>query len=301
MNMHGALRGLRKISTAMKKVPGAVLVLEPVRRAFAKLDQHVTVHDFDGELTMTLALADHMHGQIFWNGFYSRDIVLLLDRLLDPGMVVLDVGANVGEITLAAAKRVGASGRVVSFEPVAHLHAQLLTNAAANAFEQVLPVKAGALDQPGSADIYVAAGTFRDGTSHSGLGTLYSSSITSESMRETIDITTIDDVVTRQGLNRVDVIKLDIEGAELPALRGAGATLAKYGPVLIIEIQDETAGRAGYRAADLLGYLDQFGYRYFTIGRKARLRPVTVATLRDFQNVVCVQDEAAQRLSPLMV
>ncbi|HIG47912.1 MAG TPA: phosphoglycerate mutase (2,3-diphosphoglycerate-independent), partial [candidate division Zixibacteria bacterium] len=66
-----------------------------------------TVPDFDGTYLVRLRLSEHMQRRIFWMGYYSTDIVALLKMTLRPGMVVVDVGANIGEIAMVAARCVG--------------------------------------------------------------------------------------------------------------------------------------------------------------------------------------------------
>jgi len=100
-------------------MPGAILLLEYLRKAFAGADRKITIDDFDGSLTIDLRLNEHLQSQIFWYGYYSRDIVMTMDRILTPGMVVFDVGANIGEISLCAARRVGSEGGVYSFDAYA--------------------------------------------------------------------------------------------------------------------------------------------------------------------------------------
>ncbi len=107
MQKHAYLLTMRRITTRLKYIPGAILIINQLRKFFARNQDCVTVTDYDGDMTATLCLNEHMQSQIFWYGYYSRDIVLLLDKTLKPGMVAVDVGANIGEITMAAAKRVG--------------------------------------------------------------------------------------------------------------------------------------------------------------------------------------------------
>ncbi|MBI5431132.1 MAG: FkbM family methyltransferase [Nitrosomonadales bacterium] len=281
---------MRRVTTRLKHIPGAILLINPLRQLFARYPDCVTVTDYDGGLTATLCLNEHMQSQIFWYGYYSRDIVLLLDKLLKPGMTVVDVGANIGEISMAAAQRTGASGAVFAFEPMSSLYARLQQHLDANRLHQVTAVKCGLSDQAGSAQLYSASQTFHDGTEHKGLGTLYSSD-TRATPTEIIDIDTLDSFAGSRNLARIDLIKVDVEGAELPVLKGSKNVIMQFRPYLIIEIQHDTSEQAGYRAADILEFLGQFGYRFHTIGRKAKLTGLTAETLAAFQNVLCVPPE----------
>lgn len=290
MLKYSYLRAMRRISIRLKRIPGTIMAINLLRQFFAKGGDCVTVTDYDGDLTATLCLNEHMQSQIFWYGYYSRDIVLLLDKILKPGMVAVDVGANIGEITMAAAHRVGSEGKVFAFEPMSSLYARLQEHIRANRMSQVTAVKCGLSDQAGSAQLFSASATFHDGTEHKGLGTLYSSTARA-TPTEIIEIDTLDKYMERIDLAQVDLIKIDVEGAELPVLKGAGNTLLRFRPYLIIEIQHETSEQAGYKAVDILEYLAQLDYRFYAIGRKAKLTALSAETLRPFQNVLCAPPE----------
>jgi FkbM family methyltransferase len=271
----------------MKRIPGAVLMLEHIRRAFAGSNETIRVHDFDGSLTLDLCLNEHMQSQIFWYGFYSRDIVLALDRLLSPGMVVLDVGANIGEVSLCAAKRVGTKGCVFSFEPMPEIYRTLKKNFSLNHMSQAHPIDIGISDAEGEAPIYRADSMFKDGTQHLGLGTLYPMAGRNTPVK-TIRLTTIDAFAASHQLNRVDLIKVDAEGAELKALIGGDQTLRKLKPSVILELQRDSAEASGCSAGEILEYLNHHRYSVFTIGRNAKLHALERNNLKSFQNILCI-------------
>ena len=102
-----------------------------------------------------------------------------------------------------------------------------------------------------------------------------------------ISLQTLDGFCERIDLKRLDLIKMDIEGAELPALRGGIETLRRFMPYIIVEVQQETASQAGYNAADILSLLQPVGYQFDVIGRKGRLHPVDANSLGRFQNILC--------------
>ncbi len=283
---HKMLLFLRKATIKVKSVPGSVLVLNLIRRYFIKKPLSVKIDNFDGDLMINLRLNEHMQSQIFWYGFYSRDILLVLRGLLRPGMVVIDAGANIGEITLVAAKMVGESGHVYSFEPQSEVAEELSQNVRLNNFNQVSIQKKGLSDEAGDKEIYRASADFHDGSKHEGLATLYPSEKRG-AKAGVINLVTLDDFCEQTDLKQLNLIKIDIEGAELPALKGSIETLRRFMPYIIVEVQQETASQAGYNATDILTLLHPMGYRFDVIGRKGRLHPVDVTSLGRFQNILC--------------
>lgn len=226
---------LRSLTTRLRQVPGAVIAMEPLRKRFAQRARSLVVNDFDGDLRFELDLNGHMGSQIFWYGSYSRHQLRLMNRILRPGMTVMDVGANAGEVTLFAAKRVGPAGRVFSFEPLDAMADRLSLNVAMNHLEQVEVVRLGLSDFDGEVPIYSAAETFHDGTRHEGLGTIYAAGPRTEELQR-ITLTTADGWASANELDRLDVMKIDVEGAELPVIRGAIGLIEEHRPWLFLEV-----------------------------------------------------------------
>ncbi|RME94536.1 MAG: FkbM family methyltransferase, partial [Bacteroidetes bacterium] len=88
-----------------------------------------------------------------------------------------------------------------------------------------------------------------------------------------------------RNLDRVDVIKMDIEGAELPALRGSLELIRRFRPELIIELNNATYAAAGYSMQDLVTWLEDQGYDIYQI-EGTGLRPLNRKQLADFQNIL---------------
>lgn len=122
-----------------------------VRRAFwllfKKLKATVVIKNFDGDMNLVLDLPEHMQCRIFWLGYYNIQIIPYLKGCLRPGMVVIDIGANIGEVSLVSAKLVGALGRVWAFEPLNAIADKLQSNIDSNKLKQVEVVRIGLSDK----------------------------------------------------------------------------------------------------------------------------------------------------------
>lgn len=295
--MNRTLFTLRRITTRLREIPGAVLLMEPFRTRFLIRDRTVVVPDFDGCLSLELSLGGHMGSQIFWYGSYSRHILRVMDALLEPGMTVIDAGANLGEITLAAARRVGASGRVLAFEPVDTIADRLDRNVAMNDLFQITIHRTGLSDHEGTAQIYTSLRPFRDRTHHEGLSTLYADEHR-DSPVQTVQLTTLDSVRAQLGLERVDLLKIDVEGAELEVLRGARETIASAQPWIVVEVNRGTSQNARVRPEDILDFLAGHGYRFFRIDRRQPLTELTAASLGRFENVLAKPHGRTARVLP---
>lgn len=195
-----------------------------------------------------------------WIDPHDRDAdYRFLEAVLEPGNVVVDVGANIGNTALAAASRVGASGRVVAFEPHPRTHAFLLENVALNGARQVevhnaaVGAKAGTVKftSLSADDINRVLGP---GEADSGL---------------TVPVRTLDEALA--ALPRIDLLKIDVEGYERSVLEGASAVLGRTECVFYESVESDCA-REGYSTADLV---DLLASRGFTILRRTRDGAVT--------------------------
>ena len=189
-------------------------------------------------------------------GIYELDTLRLLRGLLRPGDHFVDCGANIGYFTFAAARAVGPAGRVDAFEPDPINRARLEAHLLANGSPANVRVHAIALsDSAGEATLYHPV----ESSHNHGEASLFA---------PTADVATTAYKVATARLDEVlddppHLIKMDIEGAELSALKGMTTLLrAASPPALVIEHNPESAATAGYRSGDLLRYLNECQPKY---------------------------------------
>lgn len=267
---------------------GLPRVAEFIRRMYAKrhVNTEVVIDDFGGGAKFVCDLGEHMGSQIFWRDHYSGDQLKVLDSLLRPGSVFVDLGANQGEFTVFAASRVGECGRVFAFEPSPMVVQRLLRNVALNGFTHVSIEQMAVSDKPGHLDLFTPVDSFEDGTINAGLPSLYSRAHGENNVATKVPVTTLDAWQRERGIERVDVIKLDIEGAELPALKGGEELIRRFRPALIIELNSKTCDAAGYTQDDLVDWLLGQGYSLSRIGANGSLSPLRRRGLGAFQNIL---------------
>ncbi|MAG58519.1 MAG: hypothetical protein CMJ83_19700 [Planctomycetes bacterium] len=231
----------------------------------------------------------HIDRNIIALGTYDRDLHLAFEHCVEPGMTCLDVGANLGEMTLHLARLVGAGGRVHAFEPAPRIRDRLTAHVARNHYEDRVTVHPLALaDHEGSLPLTCPSPT-EDNQGTASLVDLVSSTPTAETTR--VPIMTLDELAERHPIPRIDLVKVDIQGAEPLFLRGADTVLRRDHPILFIEVSktDLAHGKATPRA--LIRQLTEIGYTVRTLRRGGtagvRIDPVTVDESFDVPNVVC--------------
>lgn len=174
--------------------------------------------------TMLYHRHDHYIGQSLERyGEFSPDEAAMLVSLAEPGHYVIDGGANQGAFTIPLAQKVGMEGSVYAFEPQRLTYQVLCANAAINSLANVFALQAalGAVQSVATIPLLDPRLPYHSGgvrAAEAGQG-------------ERVPVLTID------GLNlpRLDLLKLDIEGHERAALRGAVRTIADHRPVLYVE------------------------------------------------------------------
>lgn len=226
---------------------------------------------------------------LLWGSFERLELEFVR-KFLEPGMCVLDIGAHHGLYTLLASLRVGGQGSVIAFEPSPREH-RLLAQAVRLNFCSNVHLQSIALGRARStAELFVVDG--RD----DGCNSLRppAGDIGTHSVR--VDIVPLDDFLAEAGIDRVDFVKLDVEGAERDVLLGASKMLAAIRPVILAEVQEVRTRPWGYRAREILEILSQQNYRWFQIESTSRLKPVPVDG-RDYDaNLVAIPAERASQI-----
>lgn len=191
-------------------------------------------------------------------GQYERTKMGLFRRCVKGGMVVVDVGANLGDFTLVAARAVGPSGKVVAFEPDPQNFGWLIKSVERNAFKNI-EIRQEAL----SASEGVAPFFLSD---VSGWHTLKAGQISLSGERAPITVRTRPlDTLT---LDRLDVVKIDVEGAEYEVLSGAERHLAQFRPLLFVDLH----ASMGADVEGVSRMLRGLNYKLYGIGNHGRLR-----------------------------
>ncbi|MBI4872206.1 MAG: FkbM family methyltransferase [Candidatus Riflebacteria bacterium] len=200
---------------------------------------------------------------------YEPSTVRACRELVRPGTVVLDIGANVGAHTLRLARLVGPSGRVVAFEPTEFAFRKLHANLALNPelAGRVTPVQAMLTDRAGAApppEIYSSWPLTSDSRVHAKhCGSLQSAA--------GARVVTLDLALTELGLERVDFVKLDVDGFECVVLEGARNTLEAWHPTIVLELVPYHLEEAGRSLDDLVAILQRAGYELFDLDTRAPL------------------------------
>jgi FkbM family methyltransferase len=194
-----------------------------------------------------------------------------LDRIVQPGDVCVDVGAAGGAHLLVMARRAGPHGRVLGFEPRPWSLRVLRGWVRGTGLADRVQLHAVALaDEAGTMPLRIPVVPTRahfHGSTDDPRGTAAFAGLPHREAR--VPTARLDDVLDAEAIDRLDVLKLDVEGAELLVLAGARHTLAERRPIVVLEADDLHQARFDATAADVLDEVRSHGYRAFRYRRAA--------------------------------
>ncbi len=204
---------------------------------------------------MLLDLSDWGERRAYFSGtYFQENLVLLLENLVRSGDIFIDVGANVGLITILAARLVGPSGSVYSFEPDPKALPSLRDHVKVNTLTNVRVFEVGLSDREGQATLVEALNALR-WVSLSGLS--------EEEHGDTIRLVRGDDVLTDLDLSRPVILKIDVEGHELHALRGLSRLLERRELAVICEVCRDALSRAASTPEELFNSMKDHAFDAF--------------------------------------
>jgi len=231
----------------------------------------------------------HLDRNILIFGCYDSALHETLEARIRPGLVCLDVGANLGEMALHMAH---SGATVYAFEPVPDVFKRLKQHVERNGLSALVHVHDVALsDQTGVCRISV--GTPEQ--DNQGLASIVSNSGGRLTDQIEIKTITLDAFVQREQIQRVDLIKVDIQGAEIKFLEGARQTLQKFAPELLMEIASEDLAAIGKNSRDLCLMLESLGYTIYELKNAKPGARIDAASIKpDFRasNVLCIKEKS---------
>jgi FkbM family methyltransferase len=236
---------------------------------------------YNHTLKIRAHLEDWIQQRIFFTGAYDPASLGFISRTLSDGDTFIDIGANMGCFTLVGSELVGSRGRVIAFEPIENVAVLLEQNVRMNGQENVTIVKKAVYEENTVLPFYLAR------KENLGMSSMFRHDTESGSIVN-VDALTLDSYLKSDNITKLKLIKIDIEGAELPALRGMERTIDQFKPILLVEISPAVIHSSGERSR-VFQYLEKKNYDRFVVQADGELFRPGDDQLNDYTNYLFLQ------------
>ena len=239
--------GLRGILLFSGRALSALLSLKPPSKPMlikVKIGGFLMLVPGDRGISAEL-LRWRVHEPFFTHEFFRR---------ISKGMVVLDIGSNIGYYAVHEAKLVGPEGLVVAVEPQPHIYKALLESFRANGLENYVAIRKALTKTTGSTEFIISPVSNLSRVHWSG-------GLHSDAHEKIIvvEASSVDELVTELKLKRLDLVRMDVEGHEEAILEGMQSTIEKFKPTICMELHVSILGLK--KSITLLANLMSRGYR----------------------------------------
>ncbi len=214
-------------------------------------------------------------------GSYEKGIINIIKKNLKTGQIFVDIGANIGLMSCYASNIVGENGKVLAFEANSKTSKILEKNCVLNNSKNVEIFTLGLGEKKSSALFYENWDVNRGGASFLKQ---------SDEIGTEVEIDTIDNLLSEQ---KIDMVKIDVEGFELNVLKGGINVLKKNHPIFIIEVSSNREKTIGVAPSEIYHFINSIGnYKIFKLaGTKERISKLieikTENDLPNHDNLIC--------------
>jgi len=219
-------------------------------------------------ITFDLDISEYVQEAIFCFHYYESEDIAIFRKFIHSDSIVFDVGANVGQYTLLADKLVGDEGAVYAFEPSPDVLGRLQNNLEGNHVRHTELVCKAVAASNGVANFYPS-----NQSSNQGVGSLLpdrGDMRVSEAIE--VEVITLDAFCDEKGIEKIDVLKIDVEGFDLDVLQGANKVLVRSPSIVVLaEVEPINLAQRGLTATDFLQFMTKRGFNAYYANGKGRL------------------------------
>jgi FkbM family methyltransferase len=245
------------------------------------LDNRSYQKRLSGGLYINVRPVDHIQKDLFWYGHYELESINLLKELVENDSVVVDIGANIGYYTIVAASK-AVSGHVYALEALSFLCEEIEQNILLNRLQNVNVYHYALGSRERDSLAYLSS---EDNVGMSGL--LPAENFSGET--EKVHSLSLDQWKEAERIGKIDIIKIDVEGAEYDVLSGMKDTLTALRPIIFIEVIEHQLERFGSSMKDLYSFIRSYNYNTYDIVGKNRLQEIN--TYKESYSVLFMPEE----------
>lgn len=216
------------------------------------------------KIRMELDITEYLQAYLYLFGNYESQTIKFLKKYIHKGNYIFDVGANIGYMSLLFSKFTGPEGKIFAFEPETNNFSMLQKNILLNNVNNIFSYKVACSENEEELKLYLSEGI------NKGQHTLLKVHQENEQF-EIVKTIKLDDFFALNHLDRIDLIKIDVEGAELEVLKGMDSILTNYAPILVIEVVSSILAKRNLTAKDFCLFLKKYNYHPYKIRKSGNI------------------------------
>lgn len=215
---------------------------------------------FDNGTKINLNLDDWIQKQIFYFGRYEieKRETVFWQKIIQKNDVILDIGANIGYYSLMASKRIGEKGKIFAFEPVSNTYKKLQDNIYLNNFTNIRSENLAVSNSESEIELFVAD-EMSTGSSSIAMHVNFSG------IKEKVKTIEIDKYCKLNKIEKLDLVKIDVEGCEPMVIEGMNHTMISKKPLILIEVLDERLNKINSSKEKLYELFNKADYEAYEI------------------------------------
>ncbi len=229
--------------------------LENWRVLFENKQDKKMMHTLQKDIQINL-YEDSVLSRLIFEGGFEKDELEFITNFLKKGDHFIDIGTNIGLFSIIAAHVVGPTGKVTGFEPSPKTFSRLVENLALTPYKNYEVRNIGISDTKGYLNLNLCEDGFDAWDS-------FADSSSTNAVK--VPVSTLDDELAGTDMNKIALVKIDVEGWEKFVLLGAQQFLTNYSPTLLIEFTEQNAQAAGYDIGEIYDIMVKWGYQWYEI------------------------------------
>ena len=199
---------------------------------------------------------DRVVDRYFYIGSFEKETFSFFKKLVKPNMTIIDIGGNIGLFSLTASATMDDSGKIYAFEPAEEVFNDFQKNIELNNFKNIQLIKKGVADKSGEISFNICEDNAYNSINLTPMNKIV--------RKITIKTVSLDDFCAKEEIKKIDIIKIDTEGAEFMVLKGGEKTLTKEdAPILIMEYNRFILSEA--QLSDIRNILTKYGYNLWEL------------------------------------
>lgn len=256
------------------------------------VDQTNIIYDLCADVKIILHKDSRLCRLIYF-GFEENELNFM-KKYLRNGDVFIDIGSNIGLYSLIASSFIGKEGSIYAIEPTPETFSRLKKNIALNNFKNINTLNFGLSNSENVVDF----NTSNDG--YDAWNSLAKLDQLKKGAKIKINVKTLDSVLDKNSITKVDLVKLDVEGWEKYVLEGASNLLNHADPpVFMVEFTESNAFVAGYYLGELYDYMTSYGFKWYSYDKANNKLNFELKKLHyPYENLIAIKDyeKCVQRL-----